>query len=200
MLLPIRHSNGAAQKDTMIMKTQPRTKPAGMNSGNCRKRVMSWKYISHENIYWMPVATCVKVQPAAWSRKPQQHQRALRASLCKCDRFAFGVGSNFLTVTVFKLEFHICTLQLKCFFCTFVCYKSARRLKRRWLSQRGPASETQQRLLCFVHVSHVRRRFSNNYLREIRFRREMKGEAERSLSLSLTNSRTTLPANNKGGC
>lgn len=39
MLLPIRHSNGAAQKDTAIMKTQPTTKITGITSGNCRKKI-----------------------------------------------------------------------------------------------------------------------------------------------------------------
>lgn len=31
MPLPTRHSNGAAQKDTTIMKTHPKTKVTGMN-------------------------------------------------------------------------------------------------------------------------------------------------------------------------
>lgn len=35
MLQPIRHSKGAAQKDTMIMKMQPRTKVTGINKQIC---------------------------------------------------------------------------------------------------------------------------------------------------------------------
>lgn len=38
MLLPTRHSNGAAQKDTAIMKMQLKTKPMGMKSGNCGEK------------------------------------------------------------------------------------------------------------------------------------------------------------------
>ena len=38
MLQPTRDSNGAAQKDTAIMKTQPKTKVIGMNRGTCGEK------------------------------------------------------------------------------------------------------------------------------------------------------------------